>query len=298
MFGFLPRRPKLSVVVIAYNMDRELNRTIYSLSPAYQRGVSGTEYEVIVVDNGSTHRSNPDAWITRQGWQVRLVHRPAGDVSPCRAVNAGVALARASHVCVMVDGARMLSPGVIQSMLHLIRVATNRFVITLGWHLGPAPQNISMTKGYCQQVEDKILRKAQWRADGYRLFDISSLALSSAGGWFSPIRESNCFAISRHKFELVGGFDERFVSPGGGFVNLDFFQRVVESLDVEPCVLLGEGSFHQIHGGVATNVPMKDHPRIAFAKEYQDIRGCAYCPPLYDPMYFGRLSQPARRFLS
>lgn len=48
-----PRKPKLSVVVNAYNMTREMKRTIHSLSPGYQCGVKASDYEVIVVDNGS-----------------------------------------------------------------------------------------------------------------------------------------------------------------------------------------------------------------------------------------------------
>ena len=290
-------RLKLSVVVIAYNMDREMQRTIYSLSPAYQRGVKSSEYEVIVVDNGSESPLKTDHWISRPGWKIRYFRRPPGDVSPCRAVNAGVANARASHVCVMVDGARMLSPGVIAGMLQQIRISPNFFVFTLGWHLGSKPQNVSITQGYSQKSEDKLLRQVRWQEDGYRLFDISCLAASSIGGWFSSINESNCFAISRAQFQAMGGFDEHFVSPGGGFVNLDFFKKAVESAELEPCVLLGEGSFHQIHGGVATNVTMEAHPGVAFAEEYQNIRGYAYRSPSYEPVYAGRLHQPARRFM-
>ena len=54
---------KLSIVVIAYNMDRELQRTIDSLSPTYQRDVTGSEYEVIVVDNGSESPLKTDHWV-------------------------------------------------------------------------------------------------------------------------------------------------------------------------------------------------------------------------------------------
>ena len=45
--------PKLSVVVVAYDMARELPRTLTSLSPQYQQLIAADEYEVIVVDNGS-----------------------------------------------------------------------------------------------------------------------------------------------------------------------------------------------------------------------------------------------------
>lgn len=298
MINLISRKPKLSVVVISYNMKREIKRTIHSLSPSYQVGVKESDYEVIVVDNGSDELLSSEGWIARSGWNVRLIHRDSGDVSPCSAVNAGVSMARATHVCVMVDGARMLSPGVIHGMLNQISTSSHAFVITLGWHLGPKPQNVSITQGYCQSVEDKMLRQVRWREDGYRLFDISSLALSSSRGWFSPITESNCFSISRQQFFLLGGFDERFVSPGGGLINLDFFKRAVDAQQSEICVLLGEGSFHQIHGGVATNVSMENHPGQRFADEYQLIRGCTYSRPTYDPIYVGRLSQAARRFLS
>ena len=46
--------PRLSVIVIGYNMARELPRTVRSLSAALQRDISADDYEVIVIDNGST----------------------------------------------------------------------------------------------------------------------------------------------------------------------------------------------------------------------------------------------------
>lgn len=293
-----PQKPLLSVVVVAYSMARELKRTLYSLSPKYQRGVNADEYEVIVVDNGSPQPPDPQDWIQRPGWSVQLLCRPPGDVSPCRAVNAGVAQARAEHVCVMVDGARMVSPGLIAGLLAIFRADADAFAITLGWHLGPQPQNISILQGYNQGVEDRMLRKARWREDGYRLFSISSLALSSAGGWFAPITESNCFALKRHHFQALGGFDERFVAPGGGLVNLDFFRQAIAAKQLRPWVLLGEGSFHQIHGGVATNVPMEQHPGLAFSQEYEQIRGEPYVAPQYDPQYLGALSPVTRRWIA
>jgi hypothetical protein len=46
--------PKISVVVVSYNMARELPRTIRSLSPIMQRGIDPADVEVILIDNGST----------------------------------------------------------------------------------------------------------------------------------------------------------------------------------------------------------------------------------------------------
>ena len=44
----------LSVVLVSYNMERELPRTLKSLAPANQVDMDENSYEVIVVDNGST----------------------------------------------------------------------------------------------------------------------------------------------------------------------------------------------------------------------------------------------------
>ena len=49
-----------------------------------------------------------------------------------------------------------------------------------------------------------------------------------------------------------------------GLVNLDFFRQVVESSLCTSGILLGEGTFHQFHGGVATNVSLDEHPWILF----------------------------------
>jgi len=47
-------RPDLSLVVCAYDMARELPRTLATLSRQYQQDIVDLRYEVIVLDNGST----------------------------------------------------------------------------------------------------------------------------------------------------------------------------------------------------------------------------------------------------
>ena len=48
--------PAVSLVVISYEMTRELPRTLLSLSPSHQ-GLDGCDYEIILVDNASTDDS-------------------------------------------------------------------------------------------------------------------------------------------------------------------------------------------------------------------------------------------------
>ncbi len=288
--------PKLSVIVIVHDMRREAPRTLFSLSPAYQEGVAAEDYEVIVIENGSSAPLQPEE-VERIGPNFRYHRHETSSASPVEAVNLGVELARGEGVAVCVDGARILSPGIVHYMLMAFRAFPNPFVYTLGWHLGEEVQNVSIKTGYDQAAEDLLLDSIDWRANGYALFSISALALSCREGWFSTIAESNCFALRKTEFVRLGGFSNAFQAPGGGLVNLDFFALACATPELTPVLLLGEGTFHQFHGGVATNVAMAEHPWEKFHEEYRRVRGKEYAPPRFNPHYLGRLSPEARRFL-
>ena len=67
---------RLSCVVIAYDMDRELPRTVHTLSRG-QRGIDPDDYEIIIVDNGS--RAPVDAArFADSGVAVRVLAMPHG----------------------------------------------------------------------------------------------------------------------------------------------------------------------------------------------------------------------------
>ncbi|PCJ15711.1 MAG: hypothetical protein COB04_12680, partial [Gammaproteobacteria bacterium] len=44
---------KLSIILIAYNMQRAAPRSIQSLLAPYQQGIDANDYEVLVIENGS-----------------------------------------------------------------------------------------------------------------------------------------------------------------------------------------------------------------------------------------------------
>jgi len=287
--------PALSLIVAFHDMVREAPRTLRTLSAAYQRGVSADDYEVIAVDVGSPRPLAEDI-VAAQGPNFRLVAAPAAP-SPAAAVNAAARMAAGEAIGICIDGARMLSPGIVAGILAALRMVRDPVVATLAWHLGPKVQNESILEGYDQAAEDRLLASIDWWADGYELFRIATLAASSGSGWFRPISESNCLAVPRASWEALRGLDERFLSPGGGFVNLDFYRRACDRAEAL-VMLLGEGTFHQVHGGTATNAPWSSHPFEAFHAEYRSIRGEPYESPTRPACYLGELPRQALPFLA
>jgi hypothetical protein len=291
-----PPAHELTVVVMTYNMGREAPRTVRSLTRPYQRGVDDLDLELLVVDNAS--REPLDAvTIESIARGVRVIRYEDGLASPGPAMNRAVAATSSRFVGIVLDGARMVTPGTLAWAMHALRGWAMPFVTTMGWHLGPAHQTLSMREGYSQAVEDGLLSGIGWPADGYRLFEIASLAQANPGGWFGSLNESPCVFMPSQMFSELGGFDERFATPGGGYVNLEFFSRAIERPGARHIVLLGEGSFHQIHGGAATNAPDPGSAGAAFAAEYAAIIGRDYRHPRISPIYLGHMPVPARKFL-
>lgn len=289
---------RLSVLVICHDMRREAARTLRSLSALVQRDLVSEDYEVIAIDNGSREPLDPAA-VAAEGPRFRYRYLETVSASPVEAVNAGADMADGDLLAVIVDGARMATPGLVGQTQRAAALYPEPFVVAPAFHLGPDVQNRSILEGYDRAAEDRLLEGVGWPADGYRLFEIAVLAQSSASGFLGGVPpECSWFAMRRDSFLALGGFDPRFRSPGGGLANHDFRDRALSLPGIAPVVLLGEGVFHQVHGGVATGAPPGDHPFERFQEEYAAIHGRRYAPaPAPDPVYFGRLPAAARRFL-
>jgi glycosyltransferase involved in cell wall biosynthesis len=282
----------ISVVICGHNMPRELPRTIRSLSPAMQKQVEGLSYELILVDNGSTPPLPLDecvAW----GADVRLIEiAPASaSQSPVRGLNLGIEGARGDLIGAMIDGARLASPGLIAAAAQAAQSAERAVILTPGFHLGPSLQMHSIPQGYDQDEEDRLLAGSGWTEDGYRLFDVSVFSASCQRGWFSPMSESNAIFMRRTLWTELGGFDERFQTPGGGLANLDLLARAVKLPGAVVITLLGEGTCHPVHGGVSTNSNGDLHP--LFWAEYEAITGSPFQAPAYRSRYLGSSRHPA-----
>jgi cephalosporin hydroxylase/GT2 family glycosyltransferase len=276
------RAPDLSVVMVVHNMGREADRSLRSLSAAYQQGIDGRSYEVIVVENGS----DPDqrlgsALVEASGGQFRYIDMGSdATASPAPAMNRGLADSRGRSLALMVDGAHILTPRVLHYGLAGLQAYEPAIVATQPWYVGPGQQGDVMRTGYDQTVEDALFERIGWPVDGYRLFEIGHFA--SDRDWFDGLWESNCLFVPRSLLERVGGFDEAFAMPGGGYTNLDLYERLASTPGVRVVTILGEGSFHQLHGGATTNQadPLERRQRVrSYADHYAELRGRPFVGP-------------------
>jgi hypothetical protein len=287
-----PKRPVFSLIVISYEMTRELPRTLYSLSPKYQQGIAADDYEVIVIDNGSSVPPKTEDFADF-GMNLRIASFPDPTPSPVRAINYGISLASAPLIGVNIDGARMASPGLLDACRLAARLDELAVVTTLSFQLGPGAQWITLQHGYDTVWEDRLLNGIDWKNNGYRLFDISPFAENLARDWFGPLNESNLIFMQRHLWQRLGGYDPAFESPGGGGANVDLLLRALQSEGTRQIIVQGEAVFHQLHGGTHTNAgraALEVHKNAA--KEYYRLKGRLRVVDV-DRTYFGPISRGA-----
>ena len=290
---------RISFIVVVYAMPEQASRTLHSLSADYQIGVDGSEYEVLVVENRSDQNLSQDK-ATQYGDNFRYFLRDETAPTPIHAINFGAGQARGEYVAIMIDGARMLSPGVVANMLSAVNLADEPVICVPGYHLGDELQQFAVQKGYNEKAEAQLMSNIGWPEQGYRLFEICCPSGTSAGGFFKPIGESNCLGLRKSLFDQLGGYDTAFTGRGGGMVNLDFYRRAIEFAGSQLILLLGEGSFHQFHGGETTGKEGINREQLIqdITFEYFQLRGKPYTPPEQRAIFLGAVPDSALRLVS
>ena len=293
--------PLLSIIVVGYKMQRELPRTLLSLLPPRQKAVETLDYEIIVIDNGSPEALDLDAVLERSPRPVRVdrIDMPVARTSPAHAINVAVRdRVRAERVMICIDGARLPSAYLVRRTADTLTRYPDAVTFVASRHLGPKPQMRSVLEGYDQTAEDVLLDSVSWEDDLDRLYAISVWA--GAHDQRNPLQqnESNAFAMSRKTWDVLGGYDEGFVRPGGGLCNLEIFTRFVGRPQALNILLLGEATFHQVHGGAATS---DDSYFKNSLTEHRAVTGKDYGRPAYSFLAdlgesYGRLDAVGRHF--
>jgi len=288
----------LAVVAVCYNMPGQVRNTLRSLLPAYQQQIDPESYRVRLMDNGSDHPLPEDHWRVWGNVEYEYTSPQAVTGNLAVALNRGVAATDSNLICLILDGACLMSPGLLHWGVELASLWPRTLVDVRCWHLGPKLQMQSRREGYTPQVEAQLLQSIGWPEPSYRLFDIS-VPLLPRGGFFGRSAESTCIFTSRQFFQELGGFDERYRQPGGGLAAADLFWRGASSA-YRVFTLLGEAVFHQIHGGAATGLN-KDQHRGQFAlwrDEYESLsRPWRGSGPDYQPIVAGHVPSELRRWL-
>ena len=241
--------PEISIVVIAYEMTREIPRTLLSLSPHYQHNCPTGRCQIILVDNGSRLPPQVEQFADL-GLDLAVYHLPKTSDSPVEALNFGISKAIAPLIGVWIDGARMASPGLVDACARAAALHPRPVIATYNYHLGHELQYFSAHKGYNAEQEDRLLESIAWPESGYRLFEISTPDM--IGGPNGRMWESNAIFLPQSLWRELGGYDLRFIGPGGGSANHDLFLRACDAPGVQLIRIQGEATFHQIHGGVST----------------------------------------------
>ena len=293
------KTPELSIIVIAHNMRRQASNTVQSLSIQCQKNVSESDYEIIVVENESSNNLD-EKQLKAYGGNIHYYSRKEPGKSPVHAINFALSVAKGSLIGLLIDGARMVTSRVVEYALMALRAKSNSLIAIPGYFIGPCEHHYADDYNYSEDQEIKLLESIQWQKNPYRLFNICTISAANPRGAFIPFLECNCFFTSMKNFKSIGGADEKFLLPGGGALNLHTYRKIALLPDcTHYFIAQGEGSFHQLHGGVTTSTK-KDRDALLkeFSMQLNSTWGEKFRSLHREPILLGAIPSQAQRFLA
>lgn len=176
----------ISIVIPLYNKEQSIAKTLDSvLSQSY------TDYECLVVNDGSTDRSQEivEQWIcTKQDNHFRLINKENGGV--CSARNRGIQEAKGEYIALL-DGDDLWDKDFLKEIVHM----QHDFPEAGMWGIN-----------FAEMYNGKLVRHLDTGlADGYRGY---------VENYFGFVHQSDLFCsssvvIRKEVFDRVGNFDER-----------------------------------------------------------------------------------------
>lgn len=190
--------PAVSVVVVHYRQQAELDRTLAALG---RQTHPADRTEVIVVDDGSPEPPRVPAGI-------RLLRQADEGFRAAAARNLGASAATGDVLCFL-DADTVPEPGYLARMARLPGLAPEAVVVGRRRHAALA--GLPLDAPVEQAGPAAELPEPRWLRDGYRV----TRDLLDADDRAYRYVISAALACSRWFFERVGGFDERFRTYGG-----------------------------------------------------------------------------------
>ncbi len=288
--------PTLSIIVIGYRMSRQLENTLYTLSIHYQRNVKQADYEVIVVENESDDEID-ESIINALGANFHFYKRKETSTSPVSAVNFAFERCHGEFICLIIDGARMVTPRTIEYALMAYKISKNAIAMVPGYHLGSREQHLH-GEDYSFSRDQELLDSIDWQNNGYLLFTISTFSNGNRRGYLQPMMECSCVFASRGNFARIEYADKRFSLPGGGGINLHIYRSLGMLPGSKLFVLPGEGSFHQFHGGVTTSSdPSRAQTMERYNRQLNELWPGGFQALRREPILLGAVTQWANDLL-
>ena len=147
---------KISILVIVYKMPRQALNTIYSLSAHHQKNIHESDFEIVVVENESSCNLDEQD-VLAIGNNIRYFRRTETSASPCAAVNFGLGKCTGKSIGLMIDGARMVTPRILEYALLAQHADVDSLMAVPGYNLGPLEHQYHLDIGEPKTI--KIQKK-------------------------------------------------------------------------------------------------------------------------------------------
>ncbi len=214
---------KISLIIPTYNRKDFLYQTLLYISE--QKISIEHDFEVIVVDDGSTDSTNQlvDKFNTIIS-SLNYIYRPRDERS-CRSLARNLGLKSSSgDVVVFIDCGMVIPPTFIEKIIskYIISNDPNNLVLThylVGKVIDPHKDDTSILEQLSPDTITDICNQLKniscWADRRVGLFDFVSDNLNSYPAPWSVGYDTAALSVPRHLSIKIGGFDENFLGWGG-----------------------------------------------------------------------------------
>ena len=268
-------KERLSIFIGYYETQKQLNRTIRSLSSGIQKEPN-IDVKITILDNSREKRLKANE-LPVGCFELEI--KPTDCEKPIHwHINDAVREDNSDYIGLCIDAARLCSSGVLEKATKELRNDQQSIIHVPNYQLGPCMQMYAKDYGFTEEKEDALLQSVSWpECSAENLKSIS--IMESHAGKNTPIFESNALFLSKQQWIQAGGYNKDFRRLDGGFASAEMLMRVLEKRPLLT-IMASEGNFHQMHGGTTTkSASQTKHAIRGMTREYRVIK--KQIPKLY-----------------